>query len=86
MKKISTIILIAGLSSFVFAQKGNSYSKSFDSNKHGQNEDAPQDGPGTGGTGGTDDPVPIDDYIPVLVAAGLGMAVYFGRKKYILTK
>ena len=79
MKKISTIMLIAGLSSFVFAQKGNSFSNSYNAPV----EDAEADNPGGGGAGGTD--LPIDDYIPVLATAGLGMAVYFGRKKYILT-
>ena len=76
-------MLIAGLSSFVFAQKGNSFSNSYNSNNHAPVEDAEADNPGGGGAGGTD--LPIDDYIPVLATAGLGMAVYFGRKKYILT-
>ncbi len=79
MKKISTMILIAGLSSFVFAQKGNAFSDSFNNNKNPSEQNADGDPP-TDGTGGTD--APIDDYIPLLAAAGLGMAVYFGRKKY----
>lgn len=84
MKKISTIILIAGLSSFVFAQKGNAFSDSYNNNKNPSGQNAEGDGPPTDGTGGTD--TPIDDYIPLLAAAGVGMAVYFGRKKYLLTK
>lgn len=27
------------------------------------------------------DPAPVNEYIPFLAAAGLGLAVYFGRKK-----
>ena len=83
MKKISTIILIAGLSSFVFAQKGNAFSDSYNNNNRGADQENAAGDPPTDGTGGTD--TPIDDYIPLLAAAGLGMAVYFGRKKYILT-
>ena len=83
MKKISTIILIAGLSSFVFAQKGNSFSESYDN--RGANQQNAGEEPPTDGTGG-DDAAPIDDYIPLLAAAGVGMAVYFGRRKYMLTK
>lgn len=83
MKKISTIILIAGLSSFVFAQKGNSFAQSFE-NSRAANSQQERDEPPTDGTGGTD--APIDNYIPFLALAGVGMAVYFGRKKYLLTK
>lgn len=37
--------------------------------------------PGGGGTDiGGDDPVPIDDYIPLLLAAALGMAVWYARR------
>ncbi|MDQ0478191.1 hypothetical protein [Chryseobacterium sp. MDT2-18] len=83
MKKISTILLITALSGFVFAQKGNAFSKSFDSNNRPADE-ANAD-PGSGGADGAD-PAPIDDYLPLLAIAGAGMALYFGRKKYILTK
>ena len=85
MKKISTILLIAGLSSFVFAQKGNVFSKSYNSN-NGQTEQGLGDPGGGGGTSGGDAPSPIDDYIPALAVVGLGMAVYFGRKKFVTTK
>lgn len=84
MKKISTLILFAGLTSFVFAQKGNSFSDSYNSNNQRPADTTGED-PGGGGLGGND-PVPIDDYLPLLAAAGVGMAVYFGRKKYILIK
>lgn len=84
MKKISTLVLFIGFSSFVFGQQGNSFSKSFDSNKQPSETTAGED-PGGDGLGGGD-AAPIDDYIPLLVAAGIGMAVYFGRKKYVLTK
>ena len=77
-------MLIAGFSSFVFAQQGNAFSKSYNSNKPQAEE--PIGDPGGGGAGGTDAPAPIDDYIPALAVVGLGLAVYFGRKKYILTK
>ncbi|MCZ2084105.1 MAG: hypothetical protein LC112_07505 [Flavobacteriales bacterium] len=85
MKKISTLILFIGLSTFVFGQKGNSFSKSYNTNNQQPVDDQADGDPGGGGLGG-EDPVPIDDYIPLLAAAGLGMAVYFGRKKYLLTK
>ncbi len=29
---------------------------------------------------------PIDDYIPALAVVGLGMAIYFSRKKYSVVK
>lgn len=82
MKKISTLMLLAGLSSFVFAQEGNAFSRSFNNSKQPteQNTD-----PGGGGDTEGPDSAPIDDYIPVLVVAGIGMAVYFGKKKYMLT-
>jgi hypothetical protein len=85
MKKISTIVLIAGLSSFVFAQKGNVFSKSHANNNQPQTEELGEGTPGDGGLDGGD-PSPIDDYIPLLAAAGLGMAVYFGRKKLAMNR
>ena len=85
MKKISTLIIFAGLTSFVFGQKGNSFSDSYNNNNQRSSEVNADPG-GGGGTEGGDNPAPIDDYIPLLAAAGLGMAVYFGRKKYMLTK
>ena len=85
MKKISTVLMIAGLTSFVFAQKGNSFSDSYNKNNQAPAVDHKAGDPGGGGLGG-DDPVPIDDYLPLLAAAGIGMAVYFGRKKYSIVK
>ena len=84
MKKIIAIMLIVGLSTSAFGQEGNAFSKSFNSNKQPEEQNA--DPGGGGDTGGGDPPAPIDDYIPALAAVGLCMAVYFGRKKYILTK
>ncbi len=87
MKKISTVLMVAGLTSFVFAQKGNAFSDSFNSNNQTPAGEAAAEGPGGGGLGGSDpEAAPIDDYIPLLAAAGVGLAVYFGRKKYMLTK
>ena len=35
--------------------------------------------------GGPGDPVPIDDYIPVLAIAGAALAIYAARKKQLQT-
>lgn len=42
------------------------------------------DSPGDGGLGG-DDPAaaPIDDYVPLLVVAALGMAVWYARRPQV---
>lgn len=82
MKKIIAIVLIAGFSTSAFSQEGNAFSRSFNNNKQ-QTEQLDDPGSGGGTEGG--DPAPIDDYIPALAAVGLGMAVYFGRKKLIIT-
>ncbi|MGA9213329.1 hypothetical protein [Kaistella sp.] len=85
MKKISIILVAVLLSSSVFAQEGNSFSRSFNNANHPAEEDPAGDPGGDGDIGG-DDSAPIDDYIPLLALAGVGMAVYFGRKKYVLAK
>lgn len=75
---------MAGLVSFAYGQEGNVFAKSYGA-KNQQAPAAAEADPGGGGAGG-DDPVPIDDYIPALAAVGVGMAVYFGRKKLVLQK
>jgi len=40
--------------------------------------------PGDGGLGGDDNPpAPIDDYLPLLVVAALGMAVWYARRPQV---
>lgn len=40
--------------------------------------------PGDGGLGGDDPaPAPIDDYLPLLVVAALGMAVWYARRPQV---
>ena len=85
MKKLITIILMAGLVSFAYGQEGNVFAKSYGA-KNQQAPAAAEVDPGGGGDVGGGDPAPIDDYLPVLAAVGAGMAVYFGRKKLVLQK
>lgn len=41
-------------------------------------------GPGTGGLGGDDPAAPIDDYLPVLMVAGVAIALYAVRQRQAL--
>lgn len=87
MKKILLALLF---SQFMWAQKAYNPNENIFNKSENQNTpeyEVEADPGGTGGIGGLDpEPVPIDDYIPALVAVGMGMAVYFGRKKYELIK
>ena len=86
MKKIIIALLF---SQFMWAQKAydpndNVFNKSAQSQNTPSNEIEAD--PGQGGGIGGPDPSPIDNYIPALAVLGLGMVVYFGRKKYNLVK
>lgn len=81
MKKIMMIVVVL-LTTYAFSQKTSKEYTFFNKSQ----QDAPSvegDGTDPAEPGG---PAPIDDYLPLLAAAGVGMAVYFGRKKYLLTK
>lgn len=79
MKKILTIVVVL-CTTYAFSQK-QSKDYTFFEKSNNSAEDQMAEVPAEPG-----DPAPIDDYLPLLAAAGLGIAVYFGRKKYILTK
>ena len=84
MKKILIALLF---SQFMWAQQAynpndNVFNKSQAQNTPAEQNEADPGGVGLGGT----DPSPIDDYIPALALVGIGMAVYFGRKKYSVVK
>lgn len=75
------MIVVVLFTTYAFSQKTSKEYTFFNKSQ--------QDAPSAEGDG-TDpaepgDPAPIDDYLPLLAAAGVGMAVYFGRKKYLLT-
>ena len=81
MKKIVTMVVLL-FTTYAFSQKESKdytfFEKSNKSAPAGDEMGAVPSEPG--------DPAPIDDYLPLLAAAGVGMAVYFGRRKYMLTK
>ena len=78
MNKI-TIVLALLISMVAFGQKSSEEYKFFEnSNNDTENPNETAKTPSEPG-----DPVPIDDYIPALAVIGLGMAVYFGRKKVV---
>lgn len=81
MKKIITIVVVL-FTTYAFSQKESKDYTFFE--KSGQTapdvEYEEANAPGAPGD------APIDDYLPLLAAVGVGMAVYFGRRKYMLTK
>lgn len=80
MKKIMMIVVVL-FTTYAFSQKASKDYTFF--NKSGQEEAPSAEGDVPSEPG---DPAPIDDYIPALAVVGLGMAVYFGRKKLSVTK
>ena len=82
MKKIIIALLFSQL---MWAQQAYNTNDNVFNQSQNQNQDQGQTDadPGVGGGIGGEDPVPIDDYIPALAVIGLGMAVYFGRKKVV---
>ena len=79
MKKIAMIVVVL-FTTYAFGQKASKDYTFFDK---APREQAPETGEVPAEPG---DPAPIDDYLPVLAAVGVGMAVYFGRKKPVLQK
>ena len=78
MKKI-TLLLTMGLGGMLLAQSGNVFADS-ENNLYEEEEVMYQ----TNATepGGPGDPAaPIDDYLPVLMVAGLGLAAWYARRK-----
>ncbi len=81
MKKI-TLLLMMGLSSMLLAQSGNVFAES-EKNLYEEEEVMYQ----TNATepGGPGDPAaPIDDYLPVLMVAGVALALYAVRQRQAL--
>ncbi len=75
------MIVVVLFTTYAFSQKASKDYTFF--NKPAQEEVPSAEGDVPSEPG---DPAPIDDYIPLLAAAGVGMAIYFGRKKYSLEK
>ena len=76
MKKIAMIVVVL-FTTYAFGQKA---SKDYTFFQKAPAEEQAPDMEGTPAEPG--DPVaPIDDYLPALAAVGVGMAVYFGRKR-----
>ncbi|ACU07649.1 hypothetical protein FIC_01201 [Flavobacteriaceae bacterium 3519-10] len=77
MKKLITIIGVLAFTGIAQAQSESWFYNSeaeYKANVEAQS-------PGDGGLGGDDPlPAPIDDYIPLLLIAGLGMAVWYARQ------
>ena len=82
MKKITAILGFLILSASVSAQSNSRFYDTEGSYK--EKQAAAEADPGGGGAGG-DDPVPIDDYLPALLLAGMAMAAYYARKKQVST-
>lgn len=82
MKKIILLIVFAVTTS-AYSQKSTEDYKFFEEpTQNDGTEDAGDDFPGTPGG----EQAPIDNYIPALAVVGLGMAIYFGRKKMTFSK
>lgn len=79
MKKIIVLVVVL-FSTYTFSQKASSEYRFFSGSRQAEDSE-PEEVPSEPG-----DPAPIDDYIPVLVAAGLGLAVYYGRSKFAVQK
>lgn len=77
MKKI-VILTTLGFSILTFAKKSPRKIFVYDKNQNAYIEAKQPGAPG--------DPVPIDGYIPILLLAGAGMAVWYGHFKNIIKK
>ena len=84
MKKFFTITALVLCTGLITAQ---SDSRFYDTEGSYKERQAAGD-PGTGGGIGGEDPqpAPIDDYLPLLLIAGITMAVYYARKKQVKTE
>lgn len=84
MKKILIALLFSQL---MWAQQAYNPNDNVFNKSQNQNvaSNQTEKDPGSTNTGGNDTS-PIDNYIPALAIVGLGMAVYFGRKKYSVVK
>lgn len=77
------MMMVVLFTTYGFSQTKSSEDYKFFDKSNQQQEPETANAPGEPGD---EPPAPIDDYIPLLAAAGVGMAVYFGRRKYMLTK
>lgn len=75
MKKLFIIGTLL-LSTFAFSNESNRYV--YDEVETTEDESLAGDFPA-----GPGDPAPIDQYIPVLVLAAVGLAAFYGKKKHI---
>lgn len=86
MRKFSFLflLLIGFLGSAQYADQDNRFNQSTDQSANQTTANggtASADGDGDGGSPGNPGEAPIDDYIPLLMIAGLGLIVYTGLKK-----
>jgi len=78
MKKIWTCLSIAACTTLGYAQGSERF---YDSEQDYKQQVEARD-PGSGGLEGDDAPAaPIDSYLPFLLAAGLGLAAWYARRK-----
>lgn len=82
MRRILIVIGILVVSNF-FAQKTSKDYTFFDKSNGHESNGQPQSTPSEPGD---PPPAPIGDYIPVLGLVGIGMIIYFNKKKCIFEK
>ncbi|AYO56908.1 hypothetical protein CO230_01430 [Chryseobacterium sp. 6424] len=81
MKKWITLLGLVTFTGWSLAQSDNRFYTSEKAyNAQMENQMESQD-PGGGGPITGDDPVPIDGGVPLLLAAGLGMAIWYARQR-----
>ncbi|MGA9211882.1 hypothetical protein [Kaistella sp.] len=80
MKNLIILFLLSFTLLAQAEQKRNPFFQSSDS-QSAEDYDGPAAPPSVDDTG---DGAPIDDYLPLLAVLGIGMVVYFGKKKYVL--
>lgn len=81
MKNLLIILCFLTVSANAYAQSDARFYDTEDNYKKGVEV---ANSPGDGGLGGDDpEPAPIDDYLPLLVVAALGMAVWYARRPQV---
>ena len=81
MKKLITIIGVLAFTGIAQAQSDSRFYNS--EGEYKANVEAQSPGDGGGVLDGDDPAAPIDDYIPVLLVAGLGIAAWYARQRQV---